>query len=277
MVGIFSVLLLGVGVLAFARMDGERISVANEHSGRVVTIPERAVQVADHVFSLGIAIDPATGDEVEGFMILDDRREQARGGVKGKPGSGGGACYALLASGARWKITEGYLVDPTNNDGLSSSFVRNAVATATSTWDNEVAFDVFGGESEGVVDGVDTISPDGKNEVLFGDISSSGSVAVTIVWGYFGGSVSSRQIVEWDQMYDDADFNFGDAAVDPSLMDFLNVAAHEIGHAGGMGHPSDSCTQETMYRFVSHGETKKRDLYTGDIAGIRALYSSLGE
>ena len=55
-------------------------------------------------------------------------------------------------------------------------------------------------------------------------------------------------------------------------MDFENIAQHELGHAFGLGHPSDTCTEETMYRFASNGETKKRDLYDGDIAGIKALY-----
>ena len=55
-------------------------------------------------------------------------------------------------------------------------------------------------------------------------------------------------------------------------MDFENVSTHEIGHSDGMGHPDDSCTEESMYRFSANGETKKRDLNTGDIAGINQLY-----
>jgi hypothetical protein len=39
-----------------------------------------------------------------------------------------------------------------------------------------------------------------------------------------------------------------------------------------MAHPSDGCVDETMYRFADTGETKKRDLHTGDIAGIQELY-----
>jgi len=32
------------------------------------------------------------------------------------------------------------------------------------------------------------------------------------------------------------------------------------------------CTEETMYRFATEGETKKRTLNTGDITGIKKLY-----
>ena len=55
-------------------------------------------------------------------------------------------------------------------------------------------------------------------------------------------------------------------------MDFENIAQHELGHSIGMGHPSDSCTEETMYRFAETGETKKQTLEAGDIAGVNDLY-----
>ena len=50
------------------------------------------------------------------------------------------------------------------------------------------------------------------------------------------------------------------------------MAAHEFGHSAGMDHPDDSCTEETMYAFSDEGETKKRTLNAGDIAGINKLY-----
>jgi predicted Zn-dependent protease len=56
-------------------------------------------------------------------------------------------------------------------------------------------------------------------------------------------------------------------------MDFLNVATHELGHAMGLGHPRDTCTEETMFAYATYAEMKKRDLNAGDIAGIRKLYA----
>ncbi|MEK6868829.1 MAG: matrixin family metalloprotease, partial [Nanoarchaeota archaeon] len=55
-------------------------------------------------------------------------------------------------------------------------------------------------------------------------------------------------------------------------MDFENIATHELGHSVGMGHPDSTCTEETMYAYADYGETKKRDLNTGDTAGINSLY-----
>jgi len=39
-----------------------------------------------------------------------------------------------------------------------------------------------------------------------------------------------------------------------------------------MGHPDSTCNLETMYAYAGNGETKKQDLYTGDIAGVSRLY-----
>ena len=52
----------------------------------------------------------------------------------------------------------------------------------------------------------------------------------------------------------------------------MNIKTHEAGHAAGLGHPDNTCTEETMYAFASIGETKKRTVNSGDIAGIKDLY-----
>ncbi len=195
-------------------------------------------------------------------------------GHKASHGGGAGGttekCYAFLGNGVKWKTTESYIVDSTNSAGLSDDFVRSKMTQSLETWDSQVSFDIFGAEGLGVVDGIDTQSTDGKNEVMFGSIEEPGAIAVTVTWAIFIGPPSQRQIVEWDMIFDDSDFAWGDGL--PTAMDFQNIATHEIGHAGGMGHPSDSCTEETMYRFASEGEIKKRDLNSGDITGIKALY-----
>ena len=97
-------------------------------------------------------------------------------------------------------------------------------------------------------------------------------IAVTVVWGIFAGPPSQRELVEWDLLMNEAEFEFGDADADDSVMDIENIAVHELGHAAGLGHPSNSCTEETMYAYADFGETKKRTLEAGDMAGILALY-----
>ncbi|MBI2024621.1 MAG: matrixin family metalloprotease [Candidatus Harrisonbacteria bacterium] len=239
--------------------------------------PAFAKPDVDHsvIVPLGEAFDRQTGKKVEGFKIIHYKRgyHHRPNHTGGPGGEAGSTCYAYLSKGANWKLTEDYLVDSSNTQGLASSSVHSLLSTALETWDSEVAADIFGVESIGVVDGADFIAPDGKNEFLFANVSDPGAIAVTIVWGIFSGPPFQRELVEWDMVFDDVDFSWSvDASGVAGKMDFLNIAVHEVGHAAGMGHPSDSCVEETMFRFASEGEIKKRDLNAGDIAGIKALY-----
>lgn len=248
-------------------------------SEQLVLVPQKAVDNSPAIVPLGAAVDPATGKQVEGVAFIHYKKEPSH-----KPqhkGSGGaGSCFAYLARGARWKTTEQYVLDSTNSDGLTDGFVASRLESALNAWDDQVAFDIFGTRNlAGVVDGADLVAPDNKNEVFFGNISDPGVIAVTIVWGIFAGPPSGRELVEYDMVYNDPDFVWGDAGPtneialgDTSVMDFWGIATHEGGHAGGMSHPSDACTEETEYRFSQEGETKKRTLHAGDIVGIIGLY-----
>ena len=243
------------------------------------SLPPQASEIAKGVFSLGTAIHE--GREVQGIAFLHPRPSYAKpdgaGGGRGKPGGsdGGGttsSCYTLIAKGARWKTLEDYIVAASNQSGMSESFVNQSIDGATAAWNAELSSSVFGSRVSGSVDGADTVQPDDKNEVMFTAIDDPGVIAVTIAWGIFSGSPRFRELVEWDQVYDDVDFAWGDADTNTSAMDMLNIAVHEVGHAAGLSHPDITCTEETMYAYASEGETMKRDLNPGDITGIRALY-----
>ena len=97
-------------------------------------------------------------------------------------------------------------------------------------------------------------------------------IAVATVWGYFTGPPSQREIVEAHILMND-DFIWGDATTDLTLMDVQNIVTHELGHCAGMGDVYQlDASEETMYGYSTEGETKKRDLYNGDITGITKLY-----
>jgi hypothetical protein len=279
-VGVFVVMLLAVSlvtsvfVFAMPNTSRSQVTVLPSHNQVVVTIPERAEEVTEGIFDLGESVDPQTGKTVQGYAIFHHKS-----GHDGGPGGGGGedtvsSCFAFIANGANWGSNEDYLVDPTNVDNLSEQFVSDNIALNIGKWETASGGqDIFGDEVEGDVEASTIgISSNGQNEVVFGDVDSSGAIAVTIVWGIFRGRPSNREIVEWDQVYDDVDFDWSSTG-EAGKMDFENIANHEVGHAFGMGHPSNDCTEETMYAYASLGETKKRDLNDGDIAGILDLYA----
>ena len=237
-------------------------------------IPENAIEIMPGVFSLGKV--KHNGKYVNGFAFVDYRKGYHHNpNHNGGPGGSGdaSACFAFLAKGARWKTTEQYILDASNGDGLSEQFIIDSTEAGIEAWDSQVSFDIFGARNaSGAVDGADLTNPDNKNELLFGDLNNPNAIAATIVWGIFSGPPSQRKLVEWDMIFNDAAFTFGDASLSSSLMDYQNVFTHEIGHAAGMAHPSDACTEETMFRFAEEGETKKRTLESGDISGVTELY-----
>ena len=238
-------------------------------------VPEHAVNIAPGIYSLGTAIHD--GKEVQGILAFHHRL----GHDGGPPGSNGdddttNTCFASFTKGATWRATESWILAPTNNAGLTEDFLKSELANNMATWEDPDSddiqdFDIFGDVTDGIVDGADTISPDGKNEVYFANISS-GAIAVTITWYETRGPPQNRDIVEWDQIYNDVKFDWSSAG-EENKMDFANIATHELGHALGLSHPNETCTLETMYAFAEDAETIKRDLHDGDIAGVNDMYS----
>jgi hypothetical protein len=241
---------------------------------REFKIPPGLDEISPGVYSLGKSKD-VNGNEVEGIMFIHSKKEFAKPSGAGKPS--GSTCYAyIVQGGVKWTSPEAWVVNPSNS-GLDPNFVLNNLALNISKWEdasdgligNGLGSDIMGGgsiTSDLLV--ADTSSPlDDKNEIYFANISDSGTIAVTTTWY----NSFTKQIVEMDQVYDNVDYVWSPSG-ESGEMDFENIAVHELGHGIGMGHPKDTCSNETMYRYASFGETKKRDLNTGDIAGINALY-----
>ena len=192
---------------------------------------------------------------------------------KGGNGGGGEKCYDFLAKGAKWKTVEPYIVDPTT-EWLKKLFVIENLAKDIDKWEDAAGVEILGDEVVGDVDGADLVSPDDKNEVYFADVEYEGAIAVAIIWGYFSGPPFARELVEWDIIFDDVDFDWS-ATGEAGKMDFENIATHELGHAVGLGDLYNTeCSDQTMYGYSEYGETKKQTLESGDIAGVNDLYSA---
>ncbi len=206
-----------------------------------------------------------------------EKGENARKCPADCSGNGDGetsTCYGFLAKGAKWKTIEDYRVNTTNTEGLSGSFILSTASAGVDEWET-YGGNIFGSQISDNTASYNNGDLDGENTLSFGSIPETGVIAVASVWGYFRGPPGSRELVEWDILLDQVDFEWGNATIDSSKMDVQNIVTHELGHAAGMGDLYQTeCYLETMYGYSSEGETIKRDLYDGDIAGIKELYGS---
>lgn len=175
------------------------------------------------------------------------------------------ACYKLM--GVQWKnLPVGYYVNPANQSGLSESFILNTLANSITAWDEKTSSGLFGQSyaDYGAKYGVQ----DYKNAIAFGNYSNANVIAVTSVWF----TRKNRQIVEFNMLFNE-EFIWGNAEINPLIMDLANIATHEFGHALGLDDVYDNvCAAVSMYGYASEGETAKRTLEIPDIKGLQSVY-----
>ncbi len=149
---------------------------------------------------------------------------------------------------------------------ISSIFLGSSVWTDAGA---EFEFD-FGGATASTTDGFD-----GSNNIFFCPAGSCGmassTLATTHIW-FIG-----NDIVEWDMIFNDNDHTFWDGQTGGcggAMYDIQAIAAHEFGHALGLGHSLDSAA--TMWFSVPPCVTSPRVLDQDDIDGLVAIYGDGG-
>ncbi len=167
-----------------------------------------------------------------------------------------------------------YLNDD-GSDDLTDGSELDAFRRAFATWDavdqSDARFTKLDATSKGVTDIFNDNGLAGRDKLnLVAWVESNWQEPASLLALTFTYYVdASGKILEDDIIMNGVDYTWttSDAGVQS---DVEGIAAHEIGHAFGLGHSVD--TEATMFASASNGETKKRDLAQDDIDGIIYLY-----
>lgn len=194
----------------------------------------------------------------------------------GRPGAKDLTCYGFLSKGVYWKdynLPRTLHVNTASFNGLGGSFVLDAIDKSAEAWDSNTGTNLYSSSVSDDNANWDDSVPDYRSEIVKGYYPDSGVIAVTNVWGYFGGPPRTREIVDFDILFNSS-FDWGDAGSNSSLMDLQNIATHEMGHGWGLSDMYQTdCSAVTMYGYSTEGETSKRTLETNDIKGLQKLYN----
>lgn len=249
-------------------------------ANRVIAISIVMLMIFSGLMTTAAAIPEDTGsDDGDLLQIIAFVKPPDKPGKPDKPDDGGN--YEVIGRGVIWKtLPVEYYINPSNPNPatLTESFILSTVSTSAETWDEATSTELF--DDTYTVDYTLTAGTrDEKNVISFGDYPQEGVIGVCYIWGIFGGRPAGRMILEFDIILD-IDFVWGNAGEtdeenlgDTSVMDLQNICTHELGHGIGLADLYDNDdSEQTMYGYSTEGETKKRTLNTGDIAGVTDLY-----
>jgi hypothetical protein len=168
-----------------------------------------------------------------------------------------------VLSGPTWGSSPvPYFVNTTNLD-LPDAVIPPALAVGAGAWTTQTSASFsfqYAGTST-----VTTNTNDGMNVVMFRNASSGSAIATTYWWS------SGSRIIDADIVFWDGGFQFFTGSTGCSNGFYIeDIAAHEFGHALGLGH--STVASATMYPSVSTCATGNRTLDPDDIAGVQALY-----
>jgi len=154
---------------------------------------------------------------------------------------------------------------------LNAAEVQAAIQSAFATWDGATGASLFtnGGTTTNKIG-----FQDGVNAVGFRSVGG-GTLALTYGWV----DRKTKLIKEIDIALA-TNFNWatnggasGDCGGAAGAVDVLNIITHEVGHSFGLADlTAASANAQTMYGYAAYRELFKRDLASGDVAGVRALY-----
>jgi hypothetical protein len=163
----------------------------------------------------------------------------------------------------KWMVQPVVVYANPSNADVSASAAETALKAALEVWNTQsgAAFTyAYGGKVKDTSTGYD-----GRNVIIFRNTSNGSAFASTYCWAS-GSSLVDCDIVFWDEA---ATFVTGTSGCSRAAY-IEDIAAHELGHALGLGH--SKVTEATMYPSYPWCSQELRTLDADDIAGVQALY-----
>ncbi|MBI1871338.1 MAG: matrixin family metalloprotease [Chlamydiae bacterium] len=166
--------------------------------------------------------------------------------------------------------TGGWTINDNDPSGLSSQQLQDAYNASANAWNQAGACFSFGSVTNIISDSsLTSKKQDGVNVLTFG-VPESGAFATTYYWYY-----SSGQLIECDTVFDNTLTWAVPGCNNRSAYDLQNVATHEFGHWLCLNDLTSRLDiLETMFLYGLPGGCQKQTLYSGDIAGIQAIYGA---
>ena len=234
----------------------DRVAVTNP-GGNIITVPEKVTNTAPPLEMIEI--------------VHKKKAKPDRPGKQVKPSKEDISCYGFISGQAKLMEVENIVINPYGSL-MNPEQVKNDFQYSLNVWQEQTSTTLFGNLTVDLTANFDTYA-DGVNEISFGDYGTSGTIAVTRIWGYFSGKPSARHITQFDMLFN-TNYEWGtNDNPEIFIMDFKNIAIHEIGHTLGLNDMYEtSCSEVTMFGYSGYGDIEKRSLATPDINGLQKLY-----
>ncbi|OGO42021.1 MAG: hypothetical protein A2137_00665 [Chloroflexi bacterium RBG_16_58_8] len=210
----------------------------------------------------------------------------AKGGIPGPPSSGGDSGKAWYKYGGIHWTNAAIPVHYRVGSGVAADFL-NGIQASFQTWEDDpdsyidFEYDIatfLGAPSSFSGSG----SMNGANEVAWVSLSASdtNAIAITVVWyNTLSGLIAEVDMgmnsdLAWSQTTLAAGTDPDSVTGDTGSYDVQTIATHEAGHWLMLGDMYNKpAAEQTMFGYGAKGELKKRSLESGDLAGLRLIYS----
>jgi hypothetical protein len=219
------------------------------------------------LLNLGLAVEAKPEPIIDKLVFIHrEKTPQVLAEMSAKAASSDKALYKW--SGLHWDtLSINYFVN-INAPGLDTTTAFDKIKQSFETWDDVTSKEIFATATLSSTTFAGT--QNNMNDVSFGSLIQ-GTIAVTFIWY----NRSTKAVVEVDTIFNTYyQWSTSESGV-AGKMDLQNIATHEFGHWLVLDdlytRPS---SQQTMYGYSDYGETIKRDLASGDIAGILKIYPS---